>query len=156
MRTCLNRGDVSHEELIGSEVVLTELGADIGLSKARLDLVPVSGTGDVVPQPRREPFQPVLLVDTARDGIAAVGTSDDEGEDEEDEEEANEERHTKEVEGEKPLLVPVGADEAGEGDEQDEDAEEGDRPAEEVDALVVRLGRQPDPGAYDGNRAEEG
>lgn len=151
MGACLKRRDVSHEELIGGDIVLAELGADIGLSEASPDLVPVSGIGDVVPQPRREPFQPVLLVGAAGDDVAAVGMTDDEGEDEEDEEEADEEPHTEEVEGQKALLVPVSADESGEGDEQDEDAEEGHRPAEEVDALVVRLGRQPDPGGDYGN-----
>ena len=138
---------MSHEELIGGDVVLIELGADIGLRKASPDLVPVPGIGDVVPQPRREPFQTVLFEGAAGDDVAAVGTSDDEGEDKENQEEADEDRHTEEVECQKAFSVPVSADETGEGDEQDENAEKGHRPPKEVDALVVRLRRQPDPGA---------
>lgn len=105
----------------------------------------------MVPQPRGEPFQPVLFVAAAGDDVAAVGSSDDEGEDKENQEEDDEERHTEEVERQKALLVPVSADEASEGDEQDKNAEKGHRPAEKVDALVVRLRRQPDPGADYGN-----
>ncbi|PON50445.1 hypothetical protein PanWU01x14_223100 [Parasponia andersonii] len=137
--TCLKRRYMSGEKLIDGNVILIELGANIGVSQTGPNLGPIGGGGDAVAEPIGEAVEAVLLVVAAGDVVAAVAASDDEGEDEEYEEEGYEEGHTEEVEGEEALLVPVGAHEAGERDEEDEDAQDDDRPAEGVDALVVGL-----------------
>lgn len=54
------------------------------------------------------------------------------------------------------MLVPVGADEAGEGDEEYGESDEDDGPAEPVDAGVVGFGGEPDAGGDDWGGAEEG
>lgn len=155
-RTCLERRDVSGEELIGVDVILREASTDIGIGQTGPNLGPILGAGDLVAEPVGEAVEAVLLVVAAGDGVAAVAARDDECEDEEDEEKGDQDGHAEEVERQQPLLVPVRANEAGEGNEEDEEAEDHHRPPERVDALVVRLRRQPDSGRDYRDRAEEG
>lgn len=145
------------EVLVGGEVGLVagQLLAYVGGAEAGADLVPVVGIGDVVAEPGGEAGEAVLVVGAAGDRVGAVGAGDDEGEDEEDEEEDDEDGHAEEVGGEEALAVPVGTHEAGEGDEEDEDPQDNDRPPRQPDALVVLLGRQPDPRSDDRHRAKQ-
>lgn len=53
-------------------------------------------------------------------------------------------------------MVPIGANETGKGNEEDEETENDERPARQVEALVVGFCRQPNAGTDYGNRAEEG
>lgn len=108
---------MSREELISGDVIEVKLWTNVRLSQTGPNLIPVPGVGDVVSEPRWEAVEPVLLVASAGDGVASVGARDDEGEDEEDEEEADEDGHATEVEGEEARAVPVGADEARQGNE---------------------------------------
>lgn len=142
---------MSGKKLLSRNKFPIKLGTGIRVSKTGPNLPPILVIHNMVPQPRREPGQPVLLVPATRDGVPARGAGDDEGEDEEDEEGGDEDGHTHEVEGEEGLLVPVGADEAGEGDEEEGDADEDDGPAEPVDAGVVGLGGEPDARGDDGD-----
>lgn len=103
----------------------------------------------MVPQPRREPFKAVLFVRSSGDDVASVGACDDEGKDEDDEEDGDEEGHEEEVDSEESLLVSVGADESGEGYEEDERAKDDDGPTEVVGTLAVGLGGQPYSGGDD-------
>lgn len=84
-KTCLKRRDMSSEKLIRGDVILGKLSTNIGIGQTGPNFPPVPGVGDVVPEPGREAVEPILLVPSAGDGVAAVGACDDEGEDEEDE-----------------------------------------------------------------------
>lgn len=142
------------EELISSEVVLGELSANIRSSQTGPYLAPASGGGDVVAEPGGEGVEAVLLEGSSGDVVGSIGSGDDEGEDEEDEEEGDEERHGEEVESQEALFVPVGTDEAREGDEEDEEAHDDDGPPEVGDALIRGVGGQPNAGGYDGYRSQ--
>lgn len=147
---------MSREELFSGDVILVKVWTNVRLSQTGPNLLPVPGVGDVASEPLWEATELVLLVGSAGDGVGPVRARDDEGEDEEDEEEADEDGHATEVEGEEALAVPVGADEAGEGNEEDEGAEDDDGPAEEVGALAVGLVGEPDAGGDDGDGGQEG
>lgn len=155
-RTCLKGRYASHEKLISRDIILGKLGADIGLRQTGPNLQPMGGIGDVVLEPVGEAVEAVLPVSPAGNGITAIATSDEESTDEKDEKQGYEDGHTEKIESQKALLVPISTHKAGEGDQQDEDAEQDDGPSEGVDALVVGLRGQPDPGSYDGYGAEQG
>lgn len=143
---------MSHEKLISSNIIsLTKLNTNIRVRKAIPDLPPITRIDHVIPQPTRKPAQPVLFVRPSRNRIASVGSGHDEGEDQDGKEKDNQYGHTKEVKGQEAFFVPVGADESGQRDKEDEESDEDDRPPEHVDALVVRLGSQPYSGADYGN-----
>lgn len=76
---------MSGEKLIRADVILGKLSTNVGIRQTGPYLLPAAGVGDVVPEPGREAVEPILLVPSAGDGVAAVGACDDEGEDEEDE-----------------------------------------------------------------------
>lgn len=107
---------MSHEKLISSDVILGELSTNIGIRQTSPNLLPISGIGDVVPEPVGEAVELVLLVSPAGHGITAITSSDDEGKDEKDEEEDYENGHTEEIKGKKALLVPISTHKACKGD----------------------------------------
>lgn len=147
---------MSGEKLIRRDVILGKPTTNVGLRQTGPNLVPVSGVGDVVPEPWREAVEPILPVPSAWDGVPAVRARDHEGEDKDNEEEDNEDGHAEKVQGEEALAVPVGADESGQGDEEDERAEDDHRPPEVVGTLVVGLRGQPDARRNYGDGGQEG
>ncbi|KAM2313575.1 hypothetical protein ACFX1S_026724 [Malus domestica] len=130
--------------------------ASIRLSQTSPYFLPSRRVSNIVPQPLGKPFKPILPVSPAGHGVAAVRPRDGEGEDEQDKEQDYEGGHAEKVESQKTLFVEIGANEAGEADEEHEGAEDEDRPSERADALVVRLGGQPDAGRHYWDGAEEG
>ncbi|KAM2002201.1 hypothetical protein ACFX15_025941 [Malus domestica] len=130
--------------------------ASIRLSQTSPYFLPSRRVSNIVPQPLGKPFKPVLPVSPAGHGVAAVRPRDGEGEDEQDKEQDYEGGHAEKVESQKTLFVEIGANEAGEADEEHEGAEDEYRPSERADALVVRLGGQPDAGRHYWDGAEEG
>ncbi|KAL0337297.1 UNVERIFIED_CONTAM: hypothetical protein Scaly_2004800 [Sesamum calycinum] len=116
----------------------------------------------MIPKPRREPLQPVLPEPHSGHGVRAVGARDDESEHEEHQQQNYEDKHANQVDPQKAFLFPVGADESGEGDNEESYTEEDEGPTEPVDALVVRLGGQPytggdyGDGAHKSNEVEDG
>ena len=144
---------MSSEEISGGDVIL---GADLRVSQTGPNLGPIIIAGDVVAEPGREASKAVLAEGHARDGVGPARASDYKGEDEEDEEEEDEDEHTDEVEAEEAFLLPIGADEASEGDEEECYSDEDERPAEPPDALVVGLRGQPDARGDDGDGAHQG
>lgn len=151
----LNRGEMRSEEISSRNISLTKLGTGLGSSQTRPYSAPVVTAGDMVPEPRRESIQPVLAKPRTGDDVRAVGARDDEGEHNEGEEQDNEYEHADQVDPQKALLFPVGADEAGKGDQQECDSDEDERPSEPADAVVVGLGGEPYAGRDDRNRAHE-
>ncbi|KAM1704290.1 hypothetical protein ACFX2K_026741 [Malus domestica] len=139
--------------VVAQEVLLR---ASIRLSQTSPYFLPSRRVSNVVPQPLGKPFKPVLPVSPAGHGVAAVRPRDGEGEDEQDKEQDYEGGHAEKVESQKTLFVEIGANEAGEADEEHEGAEDEYRPSERADALVVRLGGQPDAGRHYWDGAEEG
>ena len=125
------------EELVSSNVILGELNADIRISQTRPNLLPTPGTGDMVPQPRREPFKPVLLVGSSGGIVTAIGSRNYEREDKDNKEDSDEECHKEEVNSQETLLVPVCTHEASKSNKEDEDSEDHNGPPEVLDALVV-------------------
>lgn len=110
----------------------------------------------MVSEPTRVTIKPILFVTSSDHIVAPIRLRNYKSEDQQEEEEANEDGHAAEIEGQEGFLIPVGADEAGKGNKEDQKAEKDDRPPEEVDAAVVWLGSQPDSGCDDGDGAEEG
>lgn len=145
-KTRLKWGDIRREKLLLRGKLPVELGTQFGNRQARPHTGPAFGIRHVTPQPRGVTVEAVLAEAPAGDGVGAVGARDGEGDEEEDEE-----GHGEEVDGQEAGAVAVGADEADEGEEEEEAAEKHHRPPEEVDALVVGLGGQPDPGGYHGD-----
>lgn len=103
---------MSCKELVGRDVILTKLRTNIRLRKASPDLVPITRIRHVIPQPRRELFQAVLLIASAGNDVRPVGSGNDKREDEEHEKQTDEKSHTEEVYGKETLPVPISADES--------------------------------------------
>lgn len=156
LRTCLKWRDVSRKELISSDVILSKIRTSIRISQTDPYLQPIPGISNVISKPLGKLIKPVLPVGPTGHGVASVRLGHGESEDKHHKQKNYEGGHTEEVESKKALFVEVSADEAGEGDEEDEDAEDEDRPPEQVDALIVGLGGQPYAGGHYGDGAHEG
>ena len=128
--------------------LVSQLRTNLRSSQTRPYLPPTTNARNMIPQPRREPLQPVLL-----EPGPTRRARDDEGEDEDDEEHDDEDEHGDEVDGQEALLLPVGAHESCGGDDKEGEAEEDERPTEPEEALVVRARRQPDARGDDGEGA---
>lgn len=68
----------------------------------------------------------------------------------------NEDEHGYEVEDQQLRNPPKPSDKTGQRHHQDQNSEDDDRPLQDLDAGVVGLRRQPDPGADHRNREEHG
>lgn len=154
-RKNLKRRKMSSKEIGSRNKLMSKLSTNLGSSQTRPYLPPILIPSDMISQPRRETLQPVLLEPhtAPSDGVRAVRARDHEGEDEDHEQQHDEDEHGDEVDGEEAFLLPVGADESGGGDEEEGEAEEDERPAEPLEALVVRPRRQPHAGCDDGEGA---
>lgn len=130
---------MSSKELIGGNKFLSQLRTNTSISQTSLDFSPTLVINHMVSKPSRVPIEPVLFITFSGDVITAVRPGDDESEDKQNQEEGNEDGHATEVESKEGFFVTVSADEAGEGDKEDEEAEQDDRPPDEVDTGVVGL-----------------
>lgn len=63
---------MSSKELISSDVILSELRTSIRISQTDPYLLPIAGISNVISKPLRKPFQPILPVSPARNGVASV------------------------------------------------------------------------------------
>lgn len=152
----LNRRYVRGIELVRRGVIAGEFQTDIRISKTDSDLVPVVVIDDMFPEPPGVAVKLILLVNFPGDIVAAIRCRSDECEDDEEQEKADEDGHDAEVKREEGFSVAVGASKASEGNKEDKETEDEDWPAEEADALIVRLGGEPNPSSYDGGGAEDG
>lgn len=90
-----------------------------------------------------------------RNDLAGAFIGDDEGEDGEAEEEDDEEEHDEEIDPEEPWNSATGADEAGEGDDEEEGTNGDDGLLEELLTVCAGAGGEPDAASEDGDGEEE-
>ncbi|OMO67314.1 hypothetical protein CCACVL1_20615 [Corchorus capsularis] len=130
---------MSGEELISSNILLSELRANIRVSQTSPNFPPALRVNHMVPKPTRIPIKPILFVTSSRHIVTPILPCNEESKDQHNKEEANENGHAAKVKGKEGFLVPVGTDKSGKGDKEDEETKENDRPPEKVDASVVLL-----------------
>lgn len=94
----LERRDASREELVSSDIILSQLGTNISLSKTRPNLVPILGINDMIPQPRGKSLKPILSIASPRHIIATIGARDHKSEDQKDQQKSYENCHAAEIE----------------------------------------------------------
>lgn len=111
----LKRGEVLGIELLDRvvDILVSEIGTDLAVLQATLNLVPVLGVVDPVLKPVGVISELVLLVAAVGEDLSGALVGDGEGEDGEDGEEENKEEHDKEVDPEEPGDLAAGADETG-------------------------------------------
>lgn len=142
---------MGHDELISSEIILTQLRTDIALRQTIPDLHPILGIHHMISEPRRESFNPIFFITPSGNIIPTIGARDNESENQQDQEKSDENSHAAEIECDESFLVPISANEASKGDKENKDSEYDDGPAEVVDALVVGFGGKPDAGGNYGD-----
>ena len=94
----LERRDVSREELVSSDIILSQLGTNISLRKTRPNLVPILGINDMIPQPRGKSLKPILSITSPRHIIATISARDHKSEDQKDQQKPYENCHAAEIE----------------------------------------------------------
>lgn len=111
----LKRGEVLGIELLDRvvDILVSEIGTDLAVLQATLNLVPVLGVVDPVLKPVGVISELVLLVAAVGEDLSGALVGDGEGEDGEDGEEENKEEHDKKVDPEEPGDLAAGADETG-------------------------------------------
>lgn len=134
------------EELISSDIILSQLRTNIAVCETIPNLVPILGVQYMISKPRRESFKPVLFITPPWNNVPTILARDNKSKNQQNQEKSDENGHAAEVESKESFLIPVGTNEASEGDKKNEDAKQDDRPAKVVDALVVGLGSEPDAG----------
>jgi hypothetical protein len=138
------------------EVLVSEVGADLAVVQAALDLVPVLVVVDPLLEPVGVVSEAVLLVAAAGDDLSGALVGDGEGEDSEDGEEEDEEEHDEQIEPEEPGDLAARADQPRQGHHHEEDAEHDHGLLEPALALGVGLVAQPYPAGEDRDREHEG
>lgn len=95
MNPYLNRRQLLAEEVVNSitSKPIMELGADLAVDQATLDLVPVLGVAHSFLKPIRVITKPVLLIPFTRQHLTRTLVGNDESEDGEAENEYNQQEH---------------------------------------------------------------
>lgn len=107
------------EELISSDVILGKLSADIRISQTGTNFLPASRSCNMVSEPGGVATETIFLVTPARNVVASIWTSHNEGEYKKEEKKSDEDSHTEKEKSQKALFVPVSTDEAGKGNKED-------------------------------------
>lgn len=127
------------EELMGSDEIIGELNAHIGLSQTSANLLPTSMIRNMVSKPRREPVKSVFLEGSSRNTIASITSSDHKCKYKNEEKQSNEKSHAGKVKSQETLFVEVSTKKAKQRNHKNKGSNDEDRPTKVVDTLVVLL-----------------
>lgn len=155
--TRLNRRQVFGKEFIRTSVsFLGKFLANFAINQTTPNTIPVLRVINSFLQPVRVITQLILLIPTITHNFPGTFVGDNEGEDSEAEEYKYEQEHDDEVDPQQPIDAATGADEACEGDDQEEDAECYDGLFEVFFAVGGGFVCEPDAATEDGDGEEEG